>query len=367
MKHIESQNLRYEQLERDYVRQSHSLEDAKTCVRSWRALNEANAMLREQLRTKIAAQTIANPSQIPSSWLTTEAASETYLADRKISTPAGILDIGSVTTDLRQQMISNVMDAFKDMMGFELSSSETESDSVSSLTDSTSCLSLEDRNNAEELYDPQDGSEKSSTGSGSRRRSASTSTQHSGQAQNSLKRIRNFSPTDKDSDGHQKRQKPGTPVGGDGKEPKRRFACPYQKRWLDVQPEHQACVFPGFPTIHRVKYAAQLGLCSETNTSDISREHLFRAHAILVQCHNCYQRFDDDAALTQHLSPPSQCPGSGQPSRFAFTIAQERRLRQRVRGISDEQKWRNIYQILFEGDAEALANIPSPCVFPSKL
>ncbi|KAF4304544.1 hypothetical protein GTA08_BOTSDO07726 [Botryosphaeria dothidea] len=250
---------------------------------------------------------------------------------------AGALDLEAITTESCQETIASVMDAFKEMMGLESSSSETDSEYESSLADSLSSRSSEGHN---EVHDNVDDVDQEPPRDGDGQSQTSASAKCGGLAADSRKRIRTNSPTD-DADGNQKRQKPGTPMEQDTKEPKKKFACPYHKRWPQVQPAHRACVFPGFSTVHRMK------------------EHLFRRHALGIQCRICYESFDDDAGLTQHLSLLNQCPGSGEPSRVGFTIATERKLRERMRG-SEEEKWMKIYKTLFEDDEEALNNIPSP-------
>ncbi|KAH7063272.1 hypothetical protein B0J12DRAFT_642216 [Macrophomina phaseolina] len=118
----------------------------------------------------------------------------------------------------------------------------------------------------------------------------------------------------------------------------RKFACPYYSRNPAQPPVSISCAYPGFPTIFRVK------------------EHLYRKHkASNNKCSRCHVIFDDADALQTHqrsevvcqLRAPSPAPG--------FSQEQEKQLRSRKRSSrcqSEEEKWTEVYRILFPKDIE---------------
>ncbi len=97
-----------------------------------------------------------------------------------------------------------------------------------------------------------------------------------------------------------------------------------------------------------------------------SRTHLYRRHTMPLQCPRCWTTFKTDALLTGHLQqdPPCNiCPNETLAE--GFTKDQEKKLRSRKKTsaeMTDEDKWREIYTILFPDDDPE--TIPSACEYP---
>ncbi|KAK3986407.1 hypothetical protein QBC44DRAFT_248364 [Cladorrhinum sp. PSN332] len=141
-----------------------------------------------------------------------------------------------------------------------------------------------------------------------------------------------------DGDGRRKKAKKTTPdasgaVGGGGKQ---KFACPYFKRNPRKYRNWTSCPGPGWEEVHRVK------------------THLYRRHALPLQCPRCWDVFKTDTVLQAHLQsdPPCTVKQNSVPHE-GFTKDQEKRLRSRKKAhadMTDEDKWNEIYQILFPDD-----------------
>jgi hypothetical protein len=101
--------------------------------------------------------------------------------------------------------------------------------------------------------------------------------------------------------------------------------------------------------------------------TDNIREHLYRYHALpTFQCYICYDSFENSRELTQHLRPASgesPCRGPREQTTVGFTPEQEIELRRRQDDIPEEERWKVVWRILFQGDQQALENIPSPCKY----
>ncbi|KAI1357863.1 hypothetical protein F5Y08DRAFT_351490 [Xylaria arbuscula] len=127
----------------------------------------------------------------------------------------------------------------------------------------------------------------------------------------------------------------------------RSFACPFLKRpgkeTLSEQ-ERKYCVGPrpGWK-IHRLK------------------EHLYRKHASTTyQCHHCLVEFEDASGLFEHERSPEPCvKKTSNASDIEKIYAQEvNELKRKTRYRSDEDKWRDIYRIVFRLGPNA--DFPSP-------
>lgn len=123
-----------------------------------------------------------------------------------------------------------------------------------------------------------------------------------------------------------------------------KFACPYYQRHPNQRPSSTSCAYPGFPTIFRVK------------------EHLYKKHRALdTKCPRCLETFDTEDALQDHQRARDACElqQARQPS--GFSKDQERQLRSRKRSpgcMSEEEKWLEVYRILFPQDTDK----PTPYV-----
>lgn len=140
---------------------------------------------------------------------------------------------------------------------------------------------------------------------------------------------------------------PGTPAskwpGG------RKLACPFFKYNPSGHSTNRACVYPGFPSISRVK------------------EHLYRNHALPIQCPRCCQTFSNDEDCLQHQRAQRGCEWKEGALLEGVSKAQEAKLRSKKRSTSslpDEARWKVIYGILFPQVADD--QIPSAyCDFTS--
>ncbi|RSL61899.1 hypothetical protein CEP54_005965 [Fusarium duplospermum] len=145
-------------------------------------------------------------------------------------------------------------------------------------------------------------------------------------------------PSKRDRDG--KRNQPETYVRDDKEkstafaQPQRMFACPFYKAGT---PMGRACKGPGWTSAHRVK------------------EHLLRPHTPKSfrdpsGCPRCLEGFKTKELLTQHLRQEPQCLIKA-PEIIAgqLTLDQAANLRstRKKSDMSEEDRWFEIYQILF--------------------
>lgn len=88
------------------------------------------------------------------------------------------------------------------------------------------------------------------------------------------------------------------------------------------------------------------------------REHLYRRHQLpKFQCIRCHERFINESGFQSHHRQPVACKAE---PKAADWISQEQvnMLRnQRNRSASQEEKWRDMYKILFPEEEIA----PNPC------
>ncbi|KAK8134384.1 Protein kinase domain-containing protein, partial [Apiospora sp. TS-2023a] len=122
------------------------------------------------------------------------------------------------------------------------------------------------------------------------------------------------------------------------------FVCPFfrhdPKRFCHLR----TCVGPGWKTIHRLK------------------EHLYRNHRLPNNpCPRCGDPFGDAKALNAHLRSDNPCCKKDIAAAQGIDEQQEKKLRERKRvgsAVTDEQRWRDIYMILFPEANKN--NLPSP-------
>ncbi|KAI1176104.1 hypothetical protein F4777DRAFT_286880 [Nemania sp. FL0916] len=124
----------------------------------------------------------------------------------------------------------------------------------------------------------------------------------------------------------------------------KRLACPYFKKNPVRFQTKQSCCGPGWETVHRLK------------------EHLDRNHCLPISCLRCYAPFGTEAERDVHMRSAEQCELRDPPAPIeGFNFSQRIELRSRPRGLksmSEPQKWRRVYLILFPGTPEI--DIPSP-------
>ena len=90
------------------------------------------------------------------------------------------------------------------------------------------------------------------------------------------------------------------------------------------------------------------------------REHIYRVHISSLECPRCYTNFTTKAALDEHQRARVTCELREQQPGENITKEQEELLRKRSKNDcsqGEEDKWTEVYQILFPGDPE----VPSPC------
>lgn len=96
--------------------------------------------------------------------------------------------------------------------------------------------------------------------------------------------------------------------------------------------------------------------------STIYREHLYRRHLLpRYQCNRCFEDLQSLAGLTEHQRLQTPCPLEDPEPQEGIDEDQERRLRAKRRNkgkLSEEDKWVEVYRLLFPGDEL----IPSPCM-----
>lgn len=127
------------------------------------------------------------------------------------------------------------------------------------------------------------------------------------------------------------------------KDESRNMSCPYYVRWPQEHCKRTSCSYPGFRNVSRLK------------------EHLYRYHLLPPrQCPRCCTTFETDQDLRNHLRSPHECEISGSPPE-GISAEQEKLLKSRKRTshrMSEEDKWRRIYQIVFPDISND--DVPSP-------
>ncbi|GAB1316788.1 hypothetical protein MFIFM68171_06998 [Madurella fahalii] len=92
------------------------------------------------------------------------------------------------------------------------------------------------------------------------------------------------------------------------------------------------------------------------------KTHLYRRHPLPIQCPRCWDVFKADSQLQLHLQQDPPCTIREKDTLHeGFTKDQEKRLRSRKKthaDMTDEDKWREIYMILFPDDDPS--SIPPP-------
>ena len=92
------------------------------------------------------------------------------------------------------------------------------------------------------------------------------------------------------------------------------------------------------------------------------REHLYRNHSLPIFCRRCYTIFKADSLLDDHQRAIEPCKMRPKENIEGFDKLQLERLRSRKKSQtepSEEDKWREVYRILFPIDDAS--SMPSPC------
>ncbi|KAK4184245.1 hypothetical protein QBC35DRAFT_392137 [Podospora australis] len=147
-----------------------------------------------------------------------------------------------------------------------------------------------------------------------------------------------------EAEDHDGRRKKARKLASKVAMPGGKFACPYYKRNPRKYRNWTSCPGPGWEEVHRVK------------------THLYRRHTLPTQCPRCWDTFKTDTLLQAHIQqdPPCVVKENKLPHE-GFTKDQEKRLRSRKKtqaDMTDEDKWREIYLILFPDDHPD--SVPTP-------
>ncbi|KAF2790459.1 hypothetical protein K505DRAFT_364699 [Melanomma pulvis-pyrius CBS 109.77] len=148
--------------------------------------------------------------------------------------------------------------------------------------------------------------------------------------------------TDEEDNGTPKRPRKGK-VRAEPDKTKRKFACPYFKRDPESFLARRSCVGPGWDEVRRVK------------------EHLYRNHTLPIFCRRCYTIFKAETLLDDHQRAIEPCTMRPKEIIEGFDKLQHEKLRSRKKTRpepNEEDKWRDVYRILFPSDDEA--SMPSP-------
>jgi len=138
------------------------------------------------------------------------------------------------------------------------------------------------------------------------------------------------------------------------------LACPYFQHNPSKYSTQRGCPGPGWPNVHRVKYASRL-VC-KISALIFNREHLYRKHRLpKYPCLRCGTAFDELEPYREHVRAAAPCELKPVTVSEGLDKALEERLKSRKRiapNQSEEKKWKDMYSILFPGEPCA-----SPCTF----
>ncbi|KAK3344921.1 hypothetical protein B0H65DRAFT_573451, partial [Neurospora tetraspora] len=125
--------------------------------------------------------------------------------------------------------------------------------------------------------------------------------------------------------------------GGEG----RKFACPFCQHNPARYRTVKTCCGPGWDSVHRVK------------------EHIYRRHSLKNTCPRCYEQFKTDDDLKSHQRAETPCRLRKDNVPEVITDDQDKKLHARAKaGLSEEDKWNDMYRIIFPGPAGS--KIPCP-------
>ncbi|KAI0602337.1 hypothetical protein F4775DRAFT_237042 [Biscogniauxia sp. FL1348] len=154
------------------------------------------------------------------------------------------------------------------------------------------------------------------------------------------------------------------------KEPEhgRKWACPFFKHDPNTYGQERCCAGPGWPTIHRLKYVtAHLIFIRMSALIRLhSREHLYRKHLLPKHvCLRCRKPFREQKDLEDHLRADARCEKVELVPVLGIDEATESKLRMRKKyspDVTEEQRWKDIYIILFPKANPR--SVPSPYYEP---
>ncbi|KAK5662209.1 hypothetical protein OQA88_8114 [Cercophora sp. LCS_1] len=146
---------------------------------------------------------------------------------------------------------------------------------------------------------------------------------------------------DRDDDDDMEDLRPTSSQSKRGSATKKRFACPFRKHAPNVfsVTEHEICALRSWDSVSRMK------------------EHLYRKHC-KIHCPRCKQTFRKQTDLEAHEMLPKGCQVRKVKTPADITAQQEKQLKSKrhiAQRQSEEDKWRDIYRLLFPGE-----KVPSP-------
>jgi len=101
----------------------------------------------------------------------------------------------------------------------------------------------------------------------------------------------------------------------------------------------------------------------EINGPDWAREHIYRRHKRpAFRCPRCLDTFETDDKLNEHARSDAICDTKDAPPEeetIYISKSQESQLRKKKRERSEEERWFNIFNMLFPG--VPVDQRPSPC------
>ncbi|KAK4452022.1 hypothetical protein QBC34DRAFT_38242 [Podospora aff. communis PSN243] len=153
--------------------------------------------------------------------------------------------------------------------------------------------------------------------------------------------IRRQFPDERDDDDDVEGYRPPSSQSKHSTSAPKRYACPFRKHdpaTYNIH-DHDICALRSWESVSRMK------------------EHLYRKHC-KVHCQRCKQVFRKQSELAAHAMRPESCrlrEGNGPADISAQQELQLKSKKYASRYQSEEEKWREVYRLLFPGE-----HIPSP-------
>ncbi|KAK0733128.1 hypothetical protein B0T26DRAFT_669566 [Lasiosphaeria miniovina] len=123
-------------------------------------------------------------------------------------------------------------------------------------------------------------------------------------------------------------------------EEQRRFACPFYQRNPRRHTNHRSCRGPGWANVYRIK------------------EHIYRTHTLPIHCSRCGMIMKSDSQLWEHQRQAEGCQVRLVDLPEGINTEQEKQLRKKKQRETEEDRWLEMYRILFPDEDGDL--VPSP-------
>jgi hypothetical protein len=121
------------------------------------------------------------------------------------------------------------------------------------------------------------------------------------------------------------------------------LACPFYKR---DSLKHSVCYKYRLKGMNRVKFVSRERLSRTSTNLNLSRQHLNRKHQKPIHCDKCFLEFDESKERKHHIRM-NTCNVLPEKSWDAVTEDQSEKLKKRIRGKTTEQKWYDVFKLLF--------------------